>query len=68
MCCTISGVNGAQTLESLAAGNGTFHMIHQKRTNALFVDGHAKTADNGDLIQSDIQIVRDSAGTAIELK
>ena len=68
MSCSINGVNGAQTLGTLAAGNGTFHLIHQKRANALFVDGHAKTADNGDLIQSDIQIVRDYAGNAIELK
>ena len=66
--CAISGVNGTQSLSSLAASNGTFHMIHQRKTNALFVDGHAKTADDGDLIGSDIQIVRDINGNAIQLK
>ena len=61
----IYGVNGMSPVDDLV---GTFHMIHQKRANALFVDGHAKTADHGDLIESDIQIVRDINGNAFQLK
>ena len=61
----IYGVNGMSPVEDLV---GTFHLIHQKRANALFVDGHAKTADNGDLIGSDIQFVRDIHGNPLQLK
>ena len=68
MSCDIHGVNGAQTLGTLATENGTFHMIHQKKTNALYVDGHAITAGPADLVESNIQIVRNINGVALQLK
>ena len=64
----IYGVNGTFSATSIGDLDGTFHMIHRKKTNALYVDGHAITAGPADLVESDIQIVRDINGVALQLK
>lgn len=64
----IYGINGTSSAATIGDLEGTFHMIHQKKTNALYVDGHAITAGPADLVESDIQIVRNLNGVALQLK